>query len=135
MKLPFVYLASRSPRRRQLLESCHILFDTVEAEIDESDYPKDLPVTEVARYLAEKKAEKALSQIHEGIVLAADSVVICEDTLMGKPANPEEARQMLELLSGKRHLVITGVCIRDQSKQIAFSDYSYVTFADLDLDE
>jgi len=135
MLLPAVYLASKSPRRKHLLEACHIDFELVDAEIDESNYPDDLPMTSIAEYLACAKAARALDIIDQGIVIAADSLVLCNGNILGKPVDRNDAIRMLSMLSGRRHEVITGVCVQDQKKRIAFSDISYVTFSHLTEDE
>jgi septum formation protein len=131
MHLPFVHLASQSPRRRELLAACGIQFDLVDGEVDEEDYPSSLSLYDIAQFLAEKKAEKAIRNIVDGVVIAADSLVICADRVLAKPSDRDEAFAMLRLLSGNRHDVVTGVCLRDKSKSISFSEISYVTFAEL----
>ena len=133
--IPKVYLASKSPRRRALLSACHIPFELVEAEIDESQYPENLPQANIAEYLADLKAAKAMTNVPDSIVVAADSLVICEGEVLGKPVDASDAARMLRLLSGKRHLVTTGVCVRDETRKVLFSDLTYVTFQELAQDE
>ncbi len=128
LNLPFVYLASKSPRRRELLESCGMSYELVDGAIDESDYPADLPIMDIAQYLAERKAEQAMRHVSQGIVLAADSLVICDNQVLGKPTDREDAQRMLRILSDQRHDVVTGVCIQDSKKRVSFSEISYVTF-------
>lgn len=127
--LPRVLLASRSPRRKELLESCGIVFNVLDVEIDESDYPGDMPVMDIAGFLAVEKAKAAIPLSGDAVVIAADSLVICEEHVLGKPENREDAARMLTMLSGRRHTVVTGVCIRNPEKLVAFTEISYVTFA------
>jgi septum formation protein len=134
-ELPFVYLASQSPRRQALLKSCGISFELVDGEIDESDYPSNLGAPDIAQYLAERKAEKAFSRKSQGIVIAADSLVICHGQVLGKPVDHEDAKRILRMLSDQRHEVVTGVCIMDSRKRLAFSEITYVTFAPLTEEE
>jgi septum formation protein len=127
-----VILASKSPRRRQLLEEAGIPFIVRTQDVEET-YPPTLPVAEVAVFLARKKARscQAFLEKTRDILLAADSVVIVDGEILGKPVDRTDAQRMLRLLSGKRHLVITGVCLLTQSREIAFGDSTYVTFAPL----
>ncbi len=129
--LPKITLASRSPRRRMLLEACGFPLQVVEVDFDESVFPPDLDKQILAQYLARGKATAAVAQGHEGIILAADSIVLCDDEVLGKPANRDDALRILRLLSNKTHLVITGVCILDAIRKIEFSEVSLVTFATL----
>ncbi|HLF64915.1 MAG TPA: Maf family protein [Saprospiraceae bacterium] len=135
LKLPFIYLASKSPRRQELLQSCGVPFALVDSEIDESDYSEALPNTDIAQHLAERKAEQALKHIPQGIILAADSLVICNNVVLGKPGDKDDAWRMLRLLSDQRHDVVTGVCIQDARKRVSFSEISYVTFTVLTDEE
>ncbi len=97
--------------------------------IDES-YPKDLPAEQVAEAIACSKAS-FYEPANDEIILTADTTVVIEDTVLGKPANREEAIEMLRMLSGKTHRVITGVCLKSVCKQKNFSVISEVTFKDL----
>jgi septum formation protein len=125
-----VILASQSPRRRDLLEKIGINFRTAfVANIDES-YPENLLVNDIPLYIAKKKMAtyKHLWSIPEYIVISADTIVLLENLVIGKPANKNEASQMLSLLSGKTHQVITGVSVRNNMKTVDFSEITSVTF-------
>lgn len=129
-------LASSSPRRKELLTCANIPFlEGLRYECDES-YPVDMPVHTVAEYLASKKSNQYPAELGEGeILLTADTVVILNDEILGKPANREEAISMLTKLSGKRHEVTTGVCLRTNTVKFSFSDSSYVYFAVMSSEE
>lgn len=122
-----IILASNSPRRKELLAGLGVPFKVlVIPGIDES-YPDTLPASEVAEYIAVKKAEPYT--ITEGnIVLTADTVVVCDDEVMGKPVDEQDAHRMLRQLSGKTHQVYTGVCLRTNNYQRHFSVRTDVTF-------
>ncbi|MBR5687853.1 MAG: septum formation protein Maf [Prevotella sp.] len=122
-------LASNSPRRKELLAGLDIPFEVkVLPGIDES-YPDDLPVTQVAEFIAKEKAAPYLSMLdEEEMVLTADTIVVLDGHIFGKPADGQEAADMLRMLSGKTHQVITGVCLTSLQIQRAFSVTSDVTF-------
>lgn len=131
-----IILASNSPRRKKLLAGIDADFEQrVIPHIDES-YPKSLPVAEVAGYISQKKAAayRATLQPHE-LVITADTVVVVDDEVLGKPASAAEACAMLRKLSGKTHQVITGVCITTLDRQDAFSVTTDVTFKPLTDEE
>lgn len=124
--LPPLYLASKSPRRQELLRSTGIPFQLIELDVEET-FPSDMVVEDVPEYLARKKAEAALPLIpDDALVITADSVVLLNHKVYGKPANEDEARQMLQELSGRHHLVITGVFIGGHQKGLSFSEYTTV---------
>jgi septum formation protein len=104
---------------------------TVEKPDVEEDFPVEMPVDLVAKYLASKKAEFFRPQILNEIIVTADTVVILENRIMNKPADRKEAIQMLTQLSGKTHLVMTGVCILSKEKEESFDDTTEVTFQSL----
>ena len=124
-----IILASNSPRRRELLAGLDIDFTVrVLPDIDES-YPKSIPTTDIAQFIAEKKADAYRADIIEDeLVITADTIVVCNNHVLGKPHNAEEARDMLLMLSGQTHDVITGVCLTTQDKKRAFSVTTQVTF-------
>ena len=127
-----VLLASNSPRREELLRGIDIDFEVkVLPDIDES-YPDNIPSEEIAEFVAIKKAKPYAASLHEDeLLLTADTIVLLEDTVLGKPANKQEAKQMLRQLSGKTHRVITGVCLTSTKKQTSFSATSDVEFGKL----
>ena len=131
-----VLLASNSPRRKELLQGIDIDFEIkVLPDIDES-YPATLPVEEVAEFIAEKKASLYTNNLKEDeLLITADSVVILDGAIFGKPNNKEEANAMLTALSGKAHRVISGVCLATLEKQVSFSVTSEVLFSELSSEE
>ena len=131
-----VILASNSPRRRELLAGLGLQFEVrVLADIDEN-YPPTLPATQIAKYIAHKKAEanRAIMAKNE-MIITADTIVVVDDMVMGKPADDADAISMLSTLSGKTHKVITGVCITTLNKQTVFDVTTGVTFKTLTDEE
>ena len=108
-------LASASPRRRQLLQQLGLSFTVLAADIDEAALVREgeLSPVEQALHLAELKARAVQEQLKEGLIIAADTVVWCGDHALGKPSDNAEARRMLQMLSGRAHLVVTGLCLMD----------------------
>ena len=131
-----ILLASKSPRRREILNLLRVPFTVVTIDgIDES-YPEDMPVGEVALYISKKKAEEYLKKINnDEFLITADTVVILGDKILGKPKDAEDAVEMLKMLSGKTHRVTTGVTLATKEKQESFTAESYVTFANLTEEE
>ena len=129
MKVKKIILASNSPRRRELLAGLDISFVVkVIPGIDES-YPEDLPAVEVPQYISKAKADAYLGMIDkETLVITADTVVVLEDEILGKPHDDNDARRILHKLSGKTHQVITGVCLTSLDKQRVFAVTTGVTF-------
>lgn len=126
--IPSIILASQSPRRKQLLEWAEIDFTIVLQDTDES-YPAGIPVSEVAVHIARNKALAVRKQTNASLpVLAADTIVVSGDEIIGKPRDRAHAIHILSHLSGKMHLVITGVVILVNDKEIAFSDTTEVEF-------
>src|SRR3979411_847753 len=117
-----IVLASQSPRRKQLLEWAEISFDVLVKETAEL-YPADSPIEQIPVYIARNKAFSVKSELsHERIILAADTVVILNDTIIGKPKEKMEAIRILSSLSGQQHLVITGVVLLKGDDEISFYD-------------
>ena len=128
-------LASKSPRRQQLLRSLGIDFEVKTKEVDET-YPDDLFKNEIPVYLARKKAKPFKYNLCQNeLLITADTIVYYENDVLGKPGNNEEARQMLQMLSGHEHQVITGVCLTSAKKQTAFFAVSNVQFKHLTENE
>ena len=114
-------LASASPRRHELLRDAGYAFEVDPADVDESAHPSGMLPAQVAVHLAEEKARVVAARHPDDVVLAADTVVAFGDQLLGKPADAEGAKKMLQLLSGTTHLVITGVCVMRQAAHFARS--------------
>lgn len=129
MKAKKIILASNSPRRRELLAGLDISFEVkVIPGIDES-YPEDLPAVEVPQYISKAKANAYLGMIdNDTMVITADTVVVLDDEILGKPVDDDDARRILHKLSGKTHQVITGVCLTSLDKQRVFAVTTGVTF-------
>jgi septum formation protein len=127
-------LASSSPRRQFLMKEAGFQFTIEKPDVDES-FPPEMPVDQVARYLASKKAEFFRPTLHQEIVVTADTVVILFNNIMNKPADRKQACEMLSALSGRTHLVMTGVCIISKEKEESFDDTTEVTFQVLTKDE
>ena len=129
-----IILSSNSPRRRELLAGLDIPFEVKVLEgIDES-YPDGLSVEEIPQYIAKEKAD-AYQVADDEIVLTADTVVVLDNEILGKPVDDADARRMLRALSGKTHKVITGVCLTSTERQRLFAVVSEVTFKSLSDDE
>lgn len=131
-----ILLASNSPRREELLRGIDIDFEIkVLPNIDES-YPLDLPVEEVAEFVAQMKAKSYISILKEDeLLITADTVVVLDGTIYGKPINKKDAAEMLRSLSGRTHRVISGVCLTSITKQTSFSVASDVEFEQLTVEE
>ena len=129
MKAKKIILASNSPRRRELLAGLDISFEVkVIPGIDES-YPEDLTAVEVPQYISKAKADAYLGMIdNDTVVITADTVVVLDDEILGKPVDDDDARRILHKLSGKTHQVITGVCLTSLDKQRVFAVTTGVTF-------
>jgi septum formation protein len=134
--LPPIILASQSPRRKQLLEWAEIEF-TVEVIPTEETFPPDLGVEEVPVFIAREKAR----QVNEArnprhlTLLAADTIVVLDNQIIGKPRDAAEAESILSRLSGKTHRVITGVVIWHPQGETAFSEVTEVSFHQLSDDQ
>jgi len=129
-------LASKSPRRSQLLREAGFRFVIKTKDIDES-FSDKMDVRKVAKYLAEKKAKGCADflESEEDILLAADSTVVCGDKIYNKPQDRDDAIRMLTELSGKKHTVCTGVCLLSKSKKKSFTGKSDVWFEELTKEE
>jgi len=127
-------LGSKSPRRLQLLQEAGFDPEVVEI-ISKEVFPQLLPVMEVARFLAEQKAEAYAGDLENKILLTADTVVTIDNRMLGKPKDDNKAKQMLMELSGKKHLVITGTCLKTKTNSISFDDCTEVYFKVLTEEE
>jgi septum formation protein len=133
--MPSIILASQSPRRKSLLEQAEITFEIKTAHSDEN-YPDDLDPDLVPEFIAANKAEAVLQSLNkeqhaDTIIIAADTVVILGDEIIGKPTDEEHAIETLKKLSGKIHKVITGVVLKSNVHQVTFRDTTFVHFLEL----
>lgn len=134
LHIPFkIILGSQSPRRKELLKMLDIPFTAISLNTNE-DFPPDLIAQEIAEYLAEKKSY-AYSLKSDELLITADTIVWINNTVLNKPQDINEAKQMLHLLSGNEHSVFTGVCIRTPFHTFIFSDESKVYFKKLSDNE
>lgn len=122
-------LASNSPRRKELLSGIDVEYEILTLpDIDES-YPDNIPQEKIPEFLAKKKASAYRLMIQDDVLLiTADTVVLLHGKVLGKPSDNEDAKRMLEELSGETHKVVTGVCLTSHQKQVCFSDTAHVTF-------
>lgn len=126
-----IILASQSPRRKQLLEWAEVPFEIVVKETEET-YPPGLTPEAVAIHIARQKALAILPLVSaDAVILAADTIVVLNNRIIGKPKSREDAIAILQDLSGSKHAVITGVVIRKEEKEIAFADTTDVFFHEL----
>ena len=122
-------LGSASPRRNELLAGLGIEFKVQTIDVEET-YPSHLRGCEIPMYLAEKKADAFLPRLTDNsLLITADTIVLLDEKVLGKPENKEQAHEMLKLLSGKSHSVITGVSLTSSTRRRTFHSVSEVHFA------
>lgn len=129
-------LASQSPRRKELLEGMGLQF-VVEKPVTEEKNPSNLAPAQLAEYLSKQKAEaiSSLYNLENAIIIGGDTIVCVGDLVLGKPKDAEEAKNMLKQLSGKKHTVISGLCLLHKGKISCQHDITDVYFNDLSADE
>jgi septum formation protein len=133
-----IILASQSPRRKMLLEWAEVNFEVIVRHTDE-DYPDGLTLSEIAVHIAQKKALAVRAYVKDAFhgqlanktILAADTVVVLDEQVIGKPRDRKDAIRILRSLSGRKHKVITGVVILHGEGETAFSDITEVEFHSL----
>ena len=130
-----IILGSQSPRRKELFSGLNLPFRVEVREIDEN-FPVDMQAFEVPEYLAIQKAIPFKNDFRkDDLLITSDTIVLIDNQILGKPFDYNHAFEMLQLLSGRKHMVITGVCITTFDKQITFSDRTDVFFKSLSADE
>ena len=132
-----VILASESPRRRELMNISGIPFSCASAKIKE-ELDLTLGIEEGVMKLAREKAKAVFETHDDKLVIGADTIVVIEDEILGKPKDNDDAKRMLRLLSGKTHKVISGVALMNKDIDKTFYEVTYVTFCELsdeDIDE
>ncbi len=117
----FLILASQSPRRKYLLKQAGLQFKVIPSQVDESTVPMTSPESYV-KLLAEQKAQDIARQYPDNYVIGADTIVLMDGTILGKPRSRDEARHMLARLSGKTHQVLTGFAVRCTARAYSYSD-------------
>lgn len=131
-----ILLASKSPRRHYLLQELGIDFEVVDNFKDDEFYPENMAISEIPVYLAKKKADKYNELLDDAsILIAADTIVWCDNKVVNKPGSYDEAYQMLHRLSDNKHTVITGVCLRSAKKETTFTATTDVYFTKLSDNE
>jgi septum formation protein len=131
-----IYLCSNSPRRRELLTQLQVPFEVMTSKDVDEVYPSTLSAERIPEYLANLKADAYLVDIDsDTLLITADTVVISDGAILGKPNDSDDAKSMLRNLSGKTHKVITGVAIVTKEKRVSFSVATDVTFADITDEE
>jgi len=129
-------LASKSPRRQQLLRELGIDFEIRSNGDDEELFPESLSMTEIPIYLAKQKAQPLLSSLSGNeILITSDTIVWCNGQVIGKPTDEQDAFRILSLLSDNKHIVITGVCLSSTEKSKCFYATTDVYFRKLTDDE
>lgn len=123
-------LASNSPRRQQLLKDAGFEF-SVKVKPTDEDFPETMPAPEVPVFLAKKKALAFQHEIENQIILTADTIVVVDGLILNKPQDKAEAKWMLQKLSGRKHQVITGVCVMTKDSMESYSDTTDVFFREL----
>ena len=129
-----IILASASPRRQELLKRIFPEFSVIPADIEEK-LPEDIGPEFAPVFLAAQKADAVATRHPTDLIIAADTVVLADGLILGKPKDKTDAKKMLAFLSGKTHKVITGCCIQKGKNASSFSTESQVTFFDLTQDE
>ncbi len=128
-------LASKSPRRQQLLKDLGYSFEVRTSEVNE-EHPEDLDGRQIAEYLAAKKAEAFWGELADNeILLTSDTVVWCNGESLAKAGTADHAAEMLHKISGRSHEVITGVCLLSNSQKVVFSDTTKVFFREISEEE
>jgi septum formation protein len=117
-----IYLASKSPRRRKLLKQIGLNFKSFSVDLDEEVLDGEHPIRTVKR-LSQEKMTLASAKVKEGIIITADTIVVLDKQIIGKPKNKKDAVKILNLLSDKKHYVYTGFSIMDKKSNIVITDY------------
>lgn len=129
-----IILASQSPRRKELLRDLGFDFETINLDIDES-YPSELNPNEVAGYLSQLKAESYSALLPNELLITADTIVVSQNKILGKPIHRQEAIEMILGLSGSIHQVYTAVTLRTMDGSQTFTDIAEVEFALISKEE
>lgn len=128
-----IVLASASPRRRELLGITGLSFEVIPSAVEESTNP-GIPAASLARLLALSKARDVAARLSDGLVIGADTIVVVDGKILGKPESPDDAAKMLRMLSGREHSVISGVAVVDAQtgREMVSHEETLVRFGPLD---
>jgi septum formation protein len=129
-----IILASQSPRRKELLQLAAIDFEVIVSDTDES-FPDGLTYEETTIFIAKQKAYAVAANHTNKTILAADTIVICNDTIVGKPKDREDAVKILSSISDNTHQVITAVCVLHKGEEHSFADVTTVSFHKLTAEQ
>ena len=128
-----IYLASSSPRRREILENLGLSFEIIKPVADESsDLTDPAALTEL---LAKRKAEAAEKIKNDGLIIGCDTVVCADGEILGKPRDEDDAKRMIKKLSGRRHEVVSGICLIHRGRCVTAHEISYVDFCEMNENE
>ncbi len=132
-----IILGSKSPRREELLKMLGLSFEVIAKDVDES-FPENFRREDISMFVARKKAMTFMKETSDGktLVITADTIVCVDDLILGKPADAAEAMRILKQLSGRKHMVLTGVCLMTNKKSASFfckTDVSFKPFTDEEL--
>ncbi len=127
-----IYLASKSPRRRKLLKQLNLKFKSLTVDLDETIHKNEKPAKAVLR-LSKEKLKLAKAKVKHGIIITADTIVVLDNKIIGKPVDNKDAYRILKVLSGRTHVVYTGYTVFNHNNNIAISEFekTKVTFRDL----
>ncbi|PIR47875.1 septum formation inhibitor Maf [Candidatus Uhrbacteria bacterium CG10_big_fil_rev_8_21_14_0_10_50_16] len=139
MKKQQIILASTSARRRELMELLRLPFEVVASDYEE-DMALDMAPEALVQHLALGKARAVVDTVGEGLVIGGDTIIVLESMVMGKPHTPERAREMLRLLRGKTHQVMTGLAVIDavtnETRQaVSITDVTFTAYTDKEIDD
>ncbi len=131
-----IFLASKSPRRKKLLKQLNLKFKILDIEIDETIRNSEGPIHAVKR-LSIKKLNKAKFHVNKGIIITADTIVVLNKKIIGKPVDKDDAKKILKMLSGNTHSVYTGFSIYNSARGLKITGYekTFVTFRKLSVNE
>lgn len=131
-----IMLASKSPRRRELLSDLRIPFNCINIGGIEENYPEDMPAEDVPQHIANIKADAYMANLKDNdMIITADTLVIMDNRIFGKPSDRDEAFKMLRELSGKVHKVVSGVCIMTKERRETITSITEVKFTDISDDD
>jgi septum formation protein len=125
-----IILASASPRRMELLKLITADYKVVPADIDET-LPENITINSAAEYLAVQNSLAVAREYPSDTVIGCDTIVVCDEEILGKPFNEDDAKRMLIKLSGRSHEVLTGVCIAKEGRTYSFTEATKVTFFEM----